>query len=169
MILCQVAFGEFEPDITIQALADTEFWQLDILSHCTNRFADPTPTPDHRPDTSTAPTIPPPPPTATPTATATPEPTPTPIPTATATAIPTPTPTPSPLDQAVALADQIREALAESESLEALTELAGVAGEHALVILCQISDGEFEPDLTLSDLTDSRTLRIGIRGFCANQ
>lgn len=93
-----------------------------------------------------------------------------PTPTATPTVTPTPTatPTPTPLERAMAWTDTIRDALASSET-EELAALAEQAGEVAVEILCQIADGDFEPDLELSDLTDSRALRIGIRAYCATQ
>ncbi len=114
-------------------------------------------------------------PTPTPTAT----PTPSPTPTATPTPAPTPTPTPlpalptivvpSPLDRAKAIAEQVRNALEESETIEELQPLAAELGDAATDILCAIAAGDFEPDLELSDLTDSRSLRIGIRAFCATR
>lgn len=34
-------------------------------------------------------------------------------------------------------------------------------------VLCATAAGDLEPDLSSEDLTDSRSLRIGIRAYCA--
>ena len=39
--------------------------------------------------------------------------------------------------------------------------------EKAIEVLCTIAAGDLEPDLSLEDLTDSRSLRISIRAYCA--
>ena len=93
---------------------------------------------------------------------------PTPTPTPTPTATPTPTPTPSPLDRAMAVAETIKQTLARIESVEDLTGLAGTASAEMVELLCEIAAGEYEPHLALDDLTDSRTVQLGIRGFCAS-
>ena len=89
---------------------------------------------------------------------------------------PTPTPTPTPesmVDRAKSLAEDVienlRGALEEMDSLEDLTQ-AGLEGSQELIgHLCDIVAGEYEPHLTLDNLTDSFVLRTGIRGYCATR
>ena len=93
-------------------------------------------------------------------------PTPTPTPTAT----PTPVPfTPGPLERALALVGRIADALASETNIRIETRAERMAlslGDEAVDLMCLIADGAFEPELELADLTDSMTLRTGIKAFC---
>ena len=95
-------------------------------------------------------------------------PTPTPSPTPTATSTPVPS-TPGPLERAVALAGRIADALASETNIrieKRAERMALSLGDEAVGLMCLIADGAFEPELELADLTDSMTLRTGIKAFC---
>ncbi len=109
-----------------------------------------------------------PPPTATPTPspTATPTPTATPAPTATATPAPAPTATPNPLEIALAAVDTLKRSLAKVESVQDVDFLQHELSRKRVgldQILCDIADGRLEPVLYLNDLTDDRTVQLGIK------
>ena len=128
----------------------------------------PTPTPSSPPAATPTPTAIPWPP---------PIPTPTPLPSFLGRAaipqippIPTPTPTPLPSLRASAeeLAASIKGQLVGVASSEEFRPLAATIGGEAVDMLCMISDGMFEPDLELEDLTDSRRMHLVIKAHCIN-
>ena len=93
-------------------------------------------------------------PTPTPTPTATPIP---PTPTLTATQTPTPEPGFS--------LETIKETLA-SVPADRLQELAGELTDEIGSYICQVVAGDFEPTLSLEDLTEDRFKQLAIRTYC---
>ena len=83
---------------------------------------------------------------------------------------PTPTPTPTPLPvlraSAEELAASIKGQIAGAASREEFRKLADVIGGEAVDILCKISDGMFEPDLAMVDLTDNQRVHMVIKAHC---
>ena len=136
MVLCKIARGELEPTLGLADLADTERMQYGVQGYCQLAY-DPTPTP------TVTPTPEPPPPGTTPTA------------------------TPTALESALGLAEQFKQEIAASTSMDGLEDsLIERTGQHGMVVLCQVAAGEFEPDLSLADLTDEDVRLSGIESYC---
>ena len=91
-----------------------------------------------------------------------PEPTPTAPPAPTATA----TPLPALRASAEELAASIKGQIAGAASREEFRKLADVIGGEAVDMLCKISDGMFEPDLAMVDLTDNQRVHMVINAHC---
>ena len=66
------------------------------------------------------------------------------------------------------MAASIKGQLVGVASSEEFRKLAATIGGEAVDMLCMISDGMFEPDLELADLTDSRTMHLVIKAHCIN-
>ena len=92
----------------------------------------------------------------------------------TGTRVPTATATPESGDvRTKSLAEHvvanIRAALEEADSVEDLLQTGRDGSQTLIGYLCDVVAGEYEPQLTLEDLTDNFALRTGIRGYCANR
>lgn len=63
----------------------------------------------------------------------------------------------------------IRAALEEADSVEDLLQTGRDESQTLIGHLCDVVAGEYEPQLTLEDLTDNFTLRSGIRAYCGTR
>ena len=81
-------------------------------------------------------------------------------------AIPTPppsTPTPEPIRATV---ETLRAAL-DSLPRDRLDELAQTLAQGAHDLMCRIAAGEFEPTMTIADLTEDRLKQLVLKTYCA--